>query len=170
MAVIETARSTCELEQGATKVVTQFREILLWPLQLMPLKEGLQIHHYWELLTSAENSPWEELLDEFVVDPAQFQERHYREFVTFLPHVQRFLYGEESKSGHSGNRESPLRVYRRNDISAVRLHLDQQLEAAVLNIKHVDLYFFYDVDVVMLVLEVHAPDCRCSSSRGSRFC
>jgi hypothetical protein len=32
------------------KLVTQFREILLWPVQLMPLREGLQIHHHWELL------------------------------------------------------------------------------------------------------------------------
>ena len=158
MAVIETARPSCELARDATKVVAQFREILLWPLQLMPLKEGLQIHHHWELLTCAENSPWEELLDEFVIDPGQFQERHYREFVTFLPHVQRFLYGEESKSGHSGYRESPLRVYRRNDVSAVRLHLDQQPQPVVLTIKHVDLYFFYDVDVVILVLEVHTSD------------
>jgi hypothetical protein len=43
MAVIETGRPVCEFAQDVTKVVTQFREILLWPLQLMPLKEGLQI-------------------------------------------------------------------------------------------------------------------------------
>jgi hypothetical protein len=104
MAVIETARPACELEQDATKVVTQFREILLWPLQLMPLKEGLQIHHHWELLTSAENSPWEELLDEFVVDPAQFQERHYREFVTFLPTM---AYAGMNDNTRGGQREGP---------------------------------------------------------------
>ena len=33
-------------------------------------------------------------LSEFLIDPSEFQERHYREFVTFLPHVQRVLYGE----------------------------------------------------------------------------
>src|SRR5262245_60676115 len=81
--------------EGKVKLVTQFHEILLWPLQLMPLKEELQIHHHWELLKASGNSPWEELLDEFVADPSHFQERHYREFVTFLPHVQRFLYGEK---------------------------------------------------------------------------
>ncbi len=115
-AMVETAPTTREREPAVGKLVTQFREILLWPLQLMPLKEGLQIHHHWELLTASGDGRWEELLDEFVVDPAQFQERHYREFVTFLPHVQRFLYGEGSKSGHSEYRESPLRVYRRKDI------------------------------------------------------
>jgi hypothetical protein len=156
--MVETAPPARELERTAGKPVTQFREILLWPLQLMQLKEGLQIHHHWELLTASGDGRWEELLDEFVVDPAQFQERHYREFVTFLPHVQRFLYGEGSKSGHSEYRESPLRVYRRKDVSEVRLHLDKQRQPVVLGVKHVDLYFFYDVDVVILVLEVYAPD------------
>jgi hypothetical protein len=159
-AMVETAPPAREVERAEreVKLVTQFREILLWPLQLMPLREGLQIHHHWELLTGSGDGPWEELLDEFVVDPNQFQERHYREFVTFLPHVQRFLYGEESKGGRAGYRESPLRFYRRKDISAVRLYLDKRPELVVLGIQHVDLCFFYDVDVVILALEVHAAD------------
>jgi CorA-like Mg2+ transporter protein len=159
-AMVETASPIRELERaaGKAKLVTQFREILLWPLQLMPLKEGLQIHHHWEVLTESGDGQWEELLDEFVVDPCQFQERHYREFVTFLPHVQRFLYGEESKGGRAEYRGSPLRVYRRKDISEVRIHLDKRPQPVVLGVKHVDLYFFYDVDVVILALEVHAAD------------
>lgn len=159
-AMVETAPPTRELEQPEAKVklVTQFREILLWPLQLMPLKEGLQIHHHGELLVGSRDSPWQELLDEFVVDPTQFQERHYREFVTFLPHVQRFLYGEESKGGRAEYRESPLRVYRRKDVADVAVYLDKQPEPVVLGVKHVDLCFFYDVDVVILALEVHASD------------
>jgi hypothetical protein len=28
--------------------------------------------------------------DEFTEDASQFKERHYREFVSFLPYVQRF--------------------------------------------------------------------------------
>src|SRR5262245_29751525 len=151
---------TRELKQdeGKVKLVTQFREILLWPVQLMPLKEGLQIHHHWELLKGSGDGPWEELLDEFVADPCQFQERHYREFVTFLPHVQRFLYGEESKGGAAEYRESPIRVYRRKDVSEARVYLDKQPQPVVLSVKHIDLYFFYDVDVVILALEVHAAD------------
>ena len=48
-AMAEAAPATHELAQPEAKVklVTRFREILLWPLQLMPLKEGLQIHHHW---------------------------------------------------------------------------------------------------------------------------
>src|SRR5436190_455267 len=32
----------------AAKVVRQFREILLWPLQLAPIREGAQIQEHWE--------------------------------------------------------------------------------------------------------------------------
>ena len=86
-------------------VVSHFREILLWPVQLMPLKEGQQIHNHWELVECSNGSPWERLLDEFLVDPCEFQERHYREFVTFLPHVQRVLYGEGSVGGRAEQRD-----------------------------------------------------------------
>jgi hypothetical protein len=78
-----------------TTRVRHFRQILLWPLQLMPLRESAQIQKHWELLEqAAAGNPWREVADEFTGDPGQFQERHYSEFVTFLPHVQRFLYGE----------------------------------------------------------------------------
>ena len=32
------------------KLVRQFRQILLWPLQLVPLREGAQIQEHWDLL------------------------------------------------------------------------------------------------------------------------
>jgi len=107
---------TAEAESSAPKktkraesVVTHFRQILLWPVQLMPLKEGQQIHSHWELLECS-GCPWERLIDEFLIDPSEFQERHYREFVTFLPHVQRVLYGEAAFGGRAEQRESPIRV------------------------------------------------------------
>ena len=166
MALVETCAAAPNDEptsrEGKTgKLVTQFREILLWPLQLMPLKEGLQIHHHWELLRDWTGSPWEELLDEFIVEPPQLQERHYREFVTFLPHVQRVLYGEGSVGGGRAEYgESPIRVYRRKDIAQVRLFPESCAQPIVLDVAHVDLYFFYDTDVVILALEVrgdHLP-------------
>jgi hypothetical protein len=137
-------------------VVKQFREILLWPVQLMPLKEGQQIHSHWELLDNC--GPWERLIDEFLIDPCEFQERHYREFVTFLPHVQRVLYGEGSVGTRAEQRESPIRVYRRKDISKVELILENSSEPVVLEVAHVDLYFFYDADLVILALEVFGND------------
>jgi len=78
------------------KLVRQFRQIVLWPLQLMPIRgEGTQIQRHWELLEKpGPGNPWHEVVDEFTGQPGEFQERHYNEFTTFLPHVQRFLYGE----------------------------------------------------------------------------
>ena len=79
----------------AEKIVRQYRQILLWPLQLMPIREGAQIQQHCERLDIPDSdNPWCELADEFTGDPHLFQERHYSEFVTFLPYVQRFLYGE----------------------------------------------------------------------------
>jgi len=143
-------------ESRDQRLVTHFREILLWPVQLMPLKEGQQIHHHWQLLESAAASggPWEEVLDEFVIEPGEFQERHYREFVTFLPHVQRVLYGEGTVGGRAEHRESPIKVYRRKDIKQVQVSLPGRAEPVVLQVAHVDLYFFYDADVLILALEV----------------
>lgn len=37
-------------QQDETKLVRQFRQILLWPLQLAPIREGAQIQEHWELL------------------------------------------------------------------------------------------------------------------------
>ena len=54
-------------------------------------------------------------LSEFLIDPSEFQERHYREFVTFLPHVQRVLYGEGAVGDRAEQRESPIPVARKRD-------------------------------------------------------
>ncbi|HEX5211750.1 MAG TPA: CorA family divalent cation transporter [Pseudolabrys sp.] len=137
--------------------MTHFRQILLWPVQLMPLKEGQQIQSHWELL-ECPGCPWQRLLDEFLIDPREFQERHYREFVTFLPHVQRVLYGEASVGSRAEQRESPIRVYRRTDIARVELALEKSPAPVVLDVAHVDLYFFYDADLVILAFEVLGND------------
>ncbi len=39
-------------------------------------------------------SPWREVEHDLEVEGSIFQERHHNEFVTFLPYVQQFLYGE----------------------------------------------------------------------------
>ena len=90
---------------ASTTIVEHFRHILVWPLQLVPSSEE-QMARHWQKL----GSPWRKVEDEFVSDPAQFQERHYREFVSFLPHVQHFLYGEDTSVrpvGATGNRRYP---------------------------------------------------------------
>ena len=83
-----------------------------------------------------------------------FQERHYREFVSFLPHVQRFLYGDAPGPVRGlGNGDAPLRVYRRTDIAAVRMVLSEGAAPVTCHVAHVDLHFFHDVDAVILAVE-----------------
>jgi hypothetical protein len=147
-------------DRAPEKRVRHLRQILLWPLQLMPIREGAQIQKHWELLEQArEDNPWREVLDEFTGDPAEFKERHYNEFVSFLPHVQRFLYGESRRAGQDARGgASPLRVFRRADVAAARLTLTPGAQPLTLNVAHIDLYFFFDIDVVLLGVEVFAED------------
>jgi hypothetical protein len=146
-------------DRVAAPTVKEFREILLWPLQLEPLDDGRQIQKQWEVLRSLPGgSVWSEVQDEFG-DPKQFQERHYHEFVTFLPAVQRFLYGEgPHRAAHSKPVASSLKVFRRCDIAAVRIVANDGDQPVVLKIAHIDLYFFYDLDVVILAVEVCGND------------
>jgi len=139
------------------KLVRHFRQILLWPLQLMPIRAGAQIQKHWELLEQGgRENPWRQGADEFTGDPAQFKERHYSEFVTFLPYVQRFLYGEVRRGVREAEQvASPMRVFRRDDVSAVRLTATPDDPPLTLDVAHVDLYFFYDTDVALLNVEVH---------------
>lgn len=147
------------MTQASMPIVRHFRQILMWPLQLMPVREGEQVQRHWEYLPQCGRpNPWCEVEDEFTPDPSEFQERHYREFVTFLPHVQRFLYGQgRIRLDQDGVGDSPIRVFRRTDVQRARLRYDdgQQVDFAI---KHVDLYFFYDMDVVILVVETHADN------------
>ena len=140
--------------------VRELRQVLLWPLRLMPVR-GSEGRHAkpWELLADmGEASPWCEVVDEFTGDSQRFHERHYNEFVTFLPYVQRFLYGEgRSQKGGSAT-GSPMRVFRRSDVSAVRAVLHPGAAPITLDIVHVDLYFFLDLDLVLLNVEVSARD------------
>jgi hypothetical protein len=148
------------------KRVRHFREILLWPLELMPAQEGAQIQKHWELL--GEGCAWHEVQDEFTGDPEQLQERHYCEFVTFMPFVQRFLYGEGSDRAPAGRTATPIRVYRRGDVAKVRI-TSPDVRARVFEVAHVDLYFFYDIDVTVLALEIWADDMSLAEVQDTLF-
>ena len=73
------------MSESSTPVcVRQFRQVLLWPLRLMPVR-GSEGRHAkpWQLLADmGEASPWREVVDEYTGDSGRFQERHYNEFVT----------------------------------------------------------------------------------------
>ncbi|KQP17810.1 hypothetical protein [Pseudorhodoferax sp. Leaf267] len=142
--------------------VRHFRQILLWPLRLMPLPAEVGTRaRPWDVLNAmGERSPWQEVVDEYTGDIGKFHERHYNEFVTFLPYVQRFLYGEgrDRRGASEGNMGSPMRVFRRHDIAAVRLTPRPGDAPVTLTIVHADLYFFLDVDLVLFNLEIGTND------------
>jgi len=148
--------------------VRHLRQVLLWPLRLMPDEHAAssdQPHRPpWQLLRDVD-SPWREVVDEYTGERERFHERHYNEFVSFLPVVQRFLYGEgRSKRRGEGRDEEdddsgpPMRVFRRADIAGLRVTPRPGDDPILLDVVHVDLYFFYDVDVVLLNVEVSADD------------
>ncbi|HEU0199309.1 MAG TPA: CorA family divalent cation transporter [Burkholderiaceae bacterium] len=167
-----TSRAT-EALSGKNVTVRQFRQILLWPLQLMPLVEKIQIHRHWEFIAKpSPDNPWREVADEFTGDPRDFQERHYAEFVNFLPYVQRVLYGKgkgvtDRALGPAA--ESSLRVFRRSDVQAVRIQLDRDSAPVELRIAHVDLYFFFDLDIVIPVIEVFGADLDLATTQDILF-
>ena len=152
--------------------VRHFRQILIWPLQVMPIREGAQIQEPWDILQRSQSEhPWRKLQDEFGSNPEDFQERHYSEFVTFLPYVRDFLYGEglSRRSTFKGT-ESPLRVFRRRDIAKVRMSFPEPgSEPETFGVEHVDLCFLYDIDVVLLVVELFADDLSLSRAQDVMY-
>ena len=155
-------RTTTTTKTTASQpTVRHLRQALLWPLRLMPVAHGQPARHGpWQLLRDmGDASPWRELIDEYTGDREDFHERHYNEFVSFLPYVQRFLYGEGRTPGKQGNAaESPMRVFRRRDIAALRVVPRPGDAPITLQVVHIDLYFFFDVDVVLLNVEVSADN------------
>ena len=139
-------------------VVRQLRQVLLWPLRLTAAGDDAEHDRApWQVLRdAAAASPWREHFDEYAGAAGGFHERHYNEFVTFLPYVQRFLYGQgrARRGGSDAASGSPMRVFRRRDITAVRVVPRPGDAPVTLQVVHVDLYFFYGVDIVLLNVEV----------------
>lgn len=151
--------------------VRHFRQIVLWPLQLMPLRPGQQVQRHWEALRAQRvGNPWREVGDEFGGDAAEFHERHYKEFVTFLPYVQRFLYGSAvGQESAVGAEEASMRVFSRNDVAGVRVTYEPGEPTIEFRIAHVDLYFFMDADIAMLSFEMHANDISLDRAQDTVF-
>jgi hypothetical protein len=150
----------------ATRQVHHLRQVLLWPLRLVASRRGDEVQRRpWELLGAGMPvSPWRRMVDEYTGSADRFHERHYNEFVTFLPYVQQFLYGE-GRGRHGEASESSMHVFRRDDVRAVRLQPRVGSPTFTLQVVHVDLYFFEDVDIVLLNVELAADDLRLSDAQ-----
>ncbi|MBO9514819.1 MAG: hypothetical protein J7549_11930 [Variovorax sp.] len=152
-----------QTDRDAGPAVHHLRQNLLWPVRLMVRRDAqLTRRGPWQvLLDMGDASPWREEVDEYTGSSERFHERHYNEFVSFLPYVQRFLYGDGRRgraAGPEGGGDSPMRVFRRHDVRAVRVAAHPGDPPVTLQVVHVDLYFFFDVDVVMLNVEIGADD------------
>lgn len=145
--------------------VRHFRQILLWPLQIEQQAHTRAAREQawakpWGVL-EREGCPWRRLECEPATDPIESKERQYKEFVTFLPYVQRFLYGESRSPRQQGTdppSDAPMQVFRRQDVSVLRIVLRPGEAPIALQVDRVDLHFFVDIDVVVLKVEVHAED------------
>lgn len=139
-------------------VVRQFDQILLWPLRVLPVADatGARQRPWWMLQQMGPACAWRESARE----QDHFSERHYHEFVTFLPYVQRFLYGDGvSARGADGEFEaSPMRVFERRDVAAVRVALRPDEAPVTLQVAQVRLHFFFDVDVMLLKVVIRGAD------------
>lgn len=143
---------------GSVPIVRAFHQILLWPLHLISSRNGTGGDHWGPLQNDPERI-WKEVDDEFSIDIDHFQERHYREFVTFLPYVQRLFYGEGARRGATAPTRQPLiKAYRRSDIAKVRVAFSAKEEPTTFEIRHVDLYFFHDLDLAILAIEVRGTE------------
>jgi hypothetical protein len=138
------------------------RHILLWPLQISVSFSGANRQVIRDALSGTAGNfvgagPWSPLADEFTADASEFKERHYKEFVTFLPYVQRFLYGESRSRRRPADdppAEAAVEVFRRRDVARLRIRLRPDTEPLLLDIAHCDLYLFADLDVMMLNVEL----------------
>ncbi len=140
--------------------VRHFREVLFWPVQLMPLASA---QPQWESLAQGgEENPWRRLKDRFQSGDLEFEERHYKEFVAFLPYVQRFIYGEShSRKSHDADDppgDSAIKIFRRRGVAALRLVLRDGEAPITLAVEHIELWFFDDINVAFLKVELSACD------------
>ena len=156
--------------------VKQFREILIWPLQIesprhcAPAQNGSE-NWYLECVRHFESAcGWQEtdLIDR---ETARSKITQYAEFVYFHPFVQRFLYNTDQKDCPKKTERIPgLHVFRRGDIKKVGIKLNPVSLDLELDVDRVHLYLF-EMGVALLVVEIsydadHDPSAPLSLSQA----
>jgi hypothetical protein len=137
------------------KIVRDFHHTLLWPITLRPLKReaAAGVVHYWDML-KRNPGPWQYVADTLLIEDESCI-AGYEEFVHFLPYVQRFLYGVGDEGRGA---QSSLYAFKREDIAKVEVELVKGGGIIHLDVLRARLYFFYDIDVAVAVLEVAGKD------------
>ncbi len=137
------------------KIVRQFNHTLLWPVQLQALRReanGSQLL-YWDNL-KRNPGPWR-----YVEDPLLINDEScligYEEFVYFLPYVQRFLYGVGDEGRGA---QSSVYIFKRDDVHEIHVRLNQHDAPVMLDVMRLRLYFFYDIDIALIAIEVAGKD------------
>ncbi|KAI94943.1 hypothetical protein T281_08185 [Rhodomicrobium udaipurense JA643] len=150
--------------QAPGRIAHHFREIVLWPLQIITSGEKSGFGGCGALFDlECEGTPWRSA-GPFGGD--HFEERHYREFISFLPHAQRFLYGDAPDAGRKNPGDLPMKVYRRSDIKKVRITTERGATPVICDVSHIDLYFFYEVNTAILVCEIGAENIPLEIAQG----
>jgi hypothetical protein len=148
------------MEQN-NKIVRKFHHTLLWPVQLRSLRRdpGAGVLLYWDIL-KRNPAPWQ-----YVEDPILIEDDSclmgYAEFVYFLPYVQRFLYGVGDEGRGA---QSSLYAFKREDIKRMDVCLNEGDAPIKLDVLRARLYFFYDIDVALVALEVAGQDIALSNA------
>ena len=133
------------------KTVREFNHTLLWPITLRPLRreEGSGPVSFWDML-KRRPGPWEFVDDALLIEDESCL-AGYEEFVYFLPYVQRFLYGVGDEGRGA---QSSLYTFQRHDLKEVRVRTEPGADEISLRVQRARLYFFYDIDIALAVLEV----------------
>ena len=132
-------------DAAAAKLVRQFRQMLLWPLQLRPLREGDQIQRHWEVLQSqARTTRGARSIDEFAGAPDNSRTTLQRagDVPAVRPTVPLW---RRKRIRATANRRCACSVATTS--RAVRVVLPEARRRSTLSIAHIDLYFFFDIDV-----------------------
>lgn len=154
------ARIDTPLTSAHPPQVRDFRQTLVWPLQLLPVRNATssRVPHE-QVHSSLCAGGWQPFVSAFNGAHDQLSERHYKEFVSFLPHAQRFLYGESrAESGANVHGESALSAFRRNDIAQLRIILREGEPALLLAVARIELCLLDGVDVALLQVELHGQN------------
>ena len=139
----------------SAKIVREFNHTLLWPITLRPLRRESGAGHmpFWDML-KRRPGPWEFVEDALLIEDETCL-AGYEEFVYFLPYVQRFLYGVGDEGRGA---QSSLHTFQRHDMKEVRVRLEAGADEISMQVRRARLYFFYDIDVALAVLEVAGKD------------